>query len=173
MPDQDPSDVHPREGTPGAHDRPDGPDEESRLPPPRSVNGETQELSAVEEGRRPTPVRAVMEGGDDEGKGSKDETRRVHDEESGSDWVVRVSGRSASGILPLRTVPLMELSFAPAEQPGLPLRRALCRGQELVDMPDPELLACFRNSNPYRDPPPPDERARRGKRANDRGGIRD
>ncbi len=114
-----------------------------------------------------------MEGGDDEEKERKDETRRVHDEDRGSDWIVRVTGRSASGILPLRNVPLMELSFAPAGQPGLPSRRALCRWQELVDMPDSELFACFRKSNPYRDPPPPDEKNRRGKRGKDRGGIRD
>ncbi|MFH1763451.1 MAG: hypothetical protein ABIF09_04585 [Gemmatimonadota bacterium] len=170
MPDQDPSDGHPPEGTPGANERPM---EERRLTPSKPVGEEPQELSDVEEGRRPTPVRAAMEGGEDEEKFRKDEPRRVHDGKSGSDWIVRVTGRSASGVLPLRTVPLMELSFTKTGEPGLPLRRALCRGQDLADIPDPDLLAFLKNSEPYREPLPPDEKGRPGRRGKGRGVIRD
>ena len=99
-----------------------------------------------EEGRRPTPVRAAMEIGEEEERDRRGETRMVRDEESGAAWMVKVSGRSASGVLPLRTVPLMELSFAKVDEPGLPHRRALCFGADLLDIPDHELLSCLKSS---------------------------
>ena len=119
---------------------------------PRPVAEEPAESPEAEEGRRPTPVRAVMEGGEDEEKERKDETRMVHDDEEGLDWIVTVSGRSASGILPLRTVPVMELSFAKAEEPERPLRRALFSAGDLADLSDPQLFSCFKNSTPYQEP---------------------
>jgi len=126
--------------------------EERRLTPPTPVVQETQEPSEPGEGRRPTPVRAAMEGADEEEKDRNNEARTVHDEEGGLDWIVTVSGRSASGILPLRTVPVVELSFAKAEEPERPLRRVLCSASDLAGIPDHELYSCFKNSEPYREP---------------------
>jgi len=108
--------------------------------------------SPAEDDRRPTPVRMAMEGGDDEEKGRSGTHRAVHHEGTGVDWVVAVSGRSASGILPLRTIFLMELTFATAEKPGQPLRRVLHPGNDLTDLSDHELLSLFEQSGPYREP---------------------
>jgi hypothetical protein len=119
--------------------------EEARATSAEPVGLGHLEPSGAENGRRPTPVRTVMEGLGEEEE-PQDRRRTVHDRESGSDWIVTVSGRSASGILPLRTVPLLELSFALAAEPGRPLRRALCCGRDLLDLPDDELLSSFRNS---------------------------
>jgi hypothetical protein len=105
-----------------------------------------------EEARRPTPVRMVMEGGS-EAEATKDDRARVfHDEDTGSDWRAILTGWSASGILPLRTVPLVELTFSKAETPEEPLRRALCRGEGLGEMSDSQLLEALRNSEPFRPP---------------------
>ena len=126
--------------------------EEGGVAPPRPVDQEPPEPSDVEEGRRPTPVRMVMEGGGEEDEDRQEKPRVFHDGETDLDWIVTVSGRSASGILPLRTVPLMELSFAKADEPGRPLRRALCCGENLADIPDHELLCSFNSSVPFREP---------------------
>jgi hypothetical protein len=149
MPDHDHRGVPPPAGKPDADD---ASLEGSRLTPPRPVDREPAEPALVEEGRRPTPVRATMEGGDEEEQNGLNDTRLVHDEESGLDWIVTVSGRSASGVLPLRTVPLMELSFAKADDPECPLRRVLSCGGDLVDISSHELLSCFRDSEPIREP---------------------
>ena len=75
--------------------------EPPRLPMP--VAPDLDDPSGAEGGRRPTPVRMAM--GDEEGEedDGREDLRVIHDEESGLDWIVTVSGRSASGILPLRT----------------------------------------------------------------------
>ena len=138
---------------------------------PSSVAEDPADSPEVEEGRRPTPVRAVMEGGEDEEKERKDEARMVHDEEKGLDWIVTVSGRSASGILPLRTVPVMELSFAKAEEPERPLRRTLFSAGDLADLSDPQLFSCFKNSTPYQEPSQaPNGEGRQGRKGKNRRG---
>jgi hypothetical protein len=93
------------------------------------------------EDRRPMPARAAMETTDSE---SESEERvpplrrfRANPKE---EWVVRVSGRSTSGVLPLRVIPLMELSFARAEAPEASLRRAICQGESLEEVDDAALL---------------------------------
>ena len=110
--------------------------------------------SEVEEGRRPTPVRAAMEGGDADEVDHRGDTRLVHDEEGGGKWAVTVIGRTASGILPLRTVPLLELSFSSVEEPERPRRGALTCGGDLADLSEQELLSSFKRSEPFRDPSP-------------------
>jgi len=122
-------------------DRPDpaeGPDPESVVP-------------EAEEPRRPTPVRMAMEGEEEE-RERPEKVRVIRDEASGSDWIVTVSGRSASGILPLRTVPLMELAFSIAEDPGCFLRRAVFYGGTLAELPDAELLSALESSEPFGEP---------------------
>jgi hypothetical protein len=112
-----------------------------------------------------------MEPEEDEDRGDKDEARILHDEESGMDWIVTVGGRSASGILPLRTVPLMELNFAKAEAPDRILRQALRYGVDLADITDPELLNSLRDSGPFResmktqDSPEKKDRKRKNRRS--------
>jgi hypothetical protein len=105
-----------------------------------------------DETRRPTPVRAVMEGGSDSVSAPDDLTRTFHDDETGTDWSVNLTGWSASGILPLRTVPLVELTFSRAEGPEEPSRRVLWRGESLAGMSETELLEAFRSSEPFRPP---------------------
>jgi hypothetical protein len=111
----------------------------------------------------------VMEGGSEEDADRQNKPRVVHDGEAGLDWIVTVSGRSASGILPLRNVSLMELSFAKADEPGRPLRRVLCCGEDLMDISDHELLSSLNSSAPYREPMrEPNGKDRQGRRRRDR-----
>ncbi len=105
-----------------------------------------------EEARRPTPVRMVMEGGEEKERGPGDRIRVFHDEETGLDWSVTLTGQSASGILPRRTVPLIELTFSKVDSPEEPLRRALCRGEDLAGLSDAELGAALKGSEPFSPP---------------------
>ena len=72
--------------------------------------------------------------------------RVIDDLEDGTRWIVTVVGRSASGILPLRTVPVMELSFAKEEVPNQALKTVLCYGKDLAEIPDHDLLTCLGRS---------------------------
>lgn len=122
------------------------------------------------EDRRPTPVRLAMEGGEEPG-GDRDPIQRVvRDPSSGQSWVVSVTGRSASGVLPLRTIPLMELAFALAESPDSPLRTAIRHGEELAGISDEELLSSLARSEPFKEPvlEKPDRRPRSRKTRNRR-----
>ncbi len=115
---------------------------ESAVPPAGDV-------PPSDEDRRPTPVRMAMEGQENPEEDSQKKNRVIFDEDSGSDWVVSVGGRSTSGILPLRTVPLMELLFSHPEATDQPLRRSLRYGEDLADLTDDDLLATLRESEPF------------------------
>jgi hypothetical protein len=106
----------------------------------------------VDGGRRPTPVRAAMDGGENEQSGGRAETRVIREEEKGRDWVVTVSGRTASGVLPLRTVALLELSFSREDEPLKALRQAILPGVDLAQLSDEDLINGLRRSRPYREP---------------------
>ncbi len=99
--------------------------------------------------RRPTPVRMAMEGPEAEQEETQSEDRVVPDPEGGEDWVVRVSGQSSSGILPLRVISLLEIAFSRAGEPEKPLRRALCQGESLDELKDEDLLRLLDLSRPY------------------------
>lgn len=101
------------------------------------------------EDRRPTPVRMAMEGTEAGAAEDTSEFRTLADPGGGSDWVVRVSGRSSSGILPLRVISLLELSFARVDEPESPLRRAICQGTSLDEFKDEELLRALADSRPF------------------------
>jgi hypothetical protein len=109
-----------------------------------------------------------MEGGEEEESVVEGASREIHDPVAGVDWVATVAGRSASGILPLRTVPVLDLVFAHADQPDRPLRRVLHFGEKLSDVPDRELLSALAGSKPFseplEEPEPPSRRGKRGKR---------
>ena len=102
---------------------PQGPAEEADVVD-AAVDNETED-----EVRRPTPVRMVMEGAEAETSNEPLDQRTIPDPEGGEEWVVTVGGRSASGVLPLRTVSLLELYFARAGEPQVPVRRTLCPGR--------------------------------------------
>jgi hypothetical protein len=109
-----------------------------------------------------------MEGGSTpEVSGEAVAPRTIRDPETGKEWVVSVTGRSGSGILPLRSVPIMEVTFSKVEDPGRPLRRAMVVEEDLEAVPDPMLLDSFRCSRPYTEPLQEkgdvDRRGRRGK----------
>jgi hypothetical protein len=91
-----------------------------------------------------------MEGVDADASGGDPPHRTFPDPEEGEDWVVTIGGRSASGILPLRTVALLDLVFARVGEPQKPLRRALCPGGDLDELSEEALLAAFRDSEPFR-----------------------
>lgn len=117
------------------------------------------------EDRRPTPVRMAMEVDEPQGEGKGSESRNFLDPRNGTEWIARVSGRSTSGVLPLRIIPLMEVSFFQAPEPDVPLRRALSQGESLEELDEEGLLQLFRVSGPFSPPSshpePPDRRQRR------------
>lgn len=127
-----------------------------------------------EEGRRPTPVRKVMEAEGEEEKGPAPQAHRIiEDSASDGEWVVRVEGRSGGGVLPLRTIPLMELTFSRLEEPDKPLRMATSRGTHLEGFQDQELLVLLRSARPYRSPmkrPSEEERRKKGRLRGRRSG---
>lgn len=114
---------------------------------------ETEERFQEPEGddRRPTPVRMAMEHADEESEGDGDQVL-VRDPATGVEWVVRVCGRSSAGILPLRSIPLMEVAFSKAGTPDLPVRRAILPDGNLREIPDPELLSVLEVSEPFQTP---------------------
>jgi hypothetical protein len=93
-----------------------------------------------------------METGDAENGGEGEEVRTVKNPGDGREWLVRVSGRSAGGVLPLRTIPILELTFFHADDPGQPLRRALCQGEALESLQDGELISWLDASRPVSGP---------------------
>jgi hypothetical protein len=148
-------------------DRAQGPNPD----PAHSPNPDPPDGSAFnpeEEGdRRPTPVRVAMEGSEAEEDQVGIHRRVFEDPETGQEWVVSVGGRSASGILPRRTVPILEIHFAPSEDPDSPSRRALCHGTTLEALQSWEVVGAFGVSEPI--PPPSDDPAPRGKPRAKRG----
>ena len=99
--------------------------------------------------RRPMPVRAAMEASQPEGEDQGSLIRHFHDPGANQDWVAKVSGRSTSGVLPLRVIPLLELNFSKADAADLPLRRAICQGESMDELDDPGLLSLLRSSRPF------------------------
>lgn len=164
-------------GSPLIPARPDAPSPEPEAvgpgsgidpgPPDEVVSGSTED-----DDRRPTPVRMAMEGGEDTEAledEDQDRPRTIEDPETSTRWIVTVDGRSAGGVLPLRTIPIMELSFAKEEAPDEALNTVLCYGKSLSDISDGDLLACLGKSGPFREPMRPQEdrnrKRRRGKGA--------
>jgi hypothetical protein len=99
-----------------------------------------------DQGHRPTPARVVMEGAVDEERGGGPQRRTLRDPADGREWVLEVVGRSTSGVLPLRSIRLMEVRFATADNPELPLRTVLCQEADLDDLSDDEVLGLFHMS---------------------------
>jgi hypothetical protein len=107
-----------------------------------------------------------MEGPEGEEDTPPDDRRILSRLESGEEWVVTVGGLSASGILPLRSVPIIEIHFTRLGAQDVPVRRVLCRGGSLEEFQDEDLAAAFQISEPIPQPaeePPPESRPKRGK----------
>ena len=120
---------------------------------PPDEEGTAPEASLEDrEDRRPTPARMAMEGAEGDEVERAGENRRIRDESQGIDWLVRVSGCSSSGILPLRSVPIMELTFAKAEAPERLLRRAVLLDGDLQELPLQDLLTALERSEPFTEP---------------------
>ncbi len=117
--------------------------------------------------RRPTPVRMVMDGGEGPETEAKSDVKAFLDPLTGDSWVARVSGRSNGGVLPLRTIPLMEVEFFKETEPDSPLRHAVWQGASLEGLDEGALNLLFQASNPYSTPKPEeaprDRKKRRGR----------
>jgi hypothetical protein len=112
----------------------------------------------------------VMEGGEEGTDGSGDMVRTFCEVGSDREWVVSVVGMSASGVLPLRSVPIMELSFARADAPDRQLRSAIHYGTTLEGLSDQDVLECFQRARPFQESlRGPDEVGRKGRKRKDRG----
>jgi hypothetical protein len=98
--------------------------------------------------RRPTPVRAAMDSVEPGAEDSDAPGLTFLDPEDGQEWVVRVTGRSRSGVVPLRVIPLMEVVFCSVEAPDVVVRRALCKGESADALSEEELIRLFRESGP-------------------------
>ena len=118
-------------------------------PAKEAAPGREKESTARDQGHRPTPARVVMGGAVDDGGGVGAQRRAFRDPADGLEWVLAVVGRSTSGVLPLRSIRLMEVSFATANNPELPLRMVLCQEGDLGDLSDDEVLGLFRMSRAY------------------------
>jgi hypothetical protein len=116
--------------------------------------------------RRPMSVRAAMESSEPEVGDRAPELRHVLDPKSEQEWVVRISGRATSGVIPLRVIPLMEVNFSKAEAPEVPLSRAISQGESLDELDDASLLALLKSSGPMESKRP----AKSPSQGNDRRG---
>ena len=125
------------------------------------------------EDRRPVPVRAAMDASEPEEGDEGSLLRQFCDPKTDQEWVVRISGRSTSGVLPLRVIPLMELNFSKSEAPNAPVRRAIYQGESMDELDDAGLLLLFRSAGPFESQGPekdgspkndPRDRGRRGPR---------
>jgi hypothetical protein len=116
--------------------------------------------------RRPVPVRAAMESPEPEPVEDTPRLRRVVDPTAGAEWIARVTGRSTSGVIPLRVIPLVELTFSKAEAPDVPVRRAIYQGEPLEELDDDTLLRLLRSAGPVESgsSPPSSSRDSRGGR---------
>lgn len=101
-----------------------------------------------QEDRRPMSVRAAMETSEPEGGEQAPQLRHFLDPKSAQEWVARISGRSTSGVLPLRVIPLMEVNFSKAEAPDVPISRAISQGETLEELDDASLVALLKSSGP-------------------------
>ena len=121
---------------------------------PPSRKARSMEENGREDGqaRRPTPVRMAMDTGEPQEREDGSDNRTFTHPSSGEEWIARVSGRSMSGVVPLRVIPLMEVGFSRAEDPGVAVRRAVWQGDSLDDLDDAGLLRLFDSSGPFSRP---------------------
>jgi len=131
------------------------------------MSGMTEDEDQRTQDRRPTPVRMAMDAGEARAEETGAPDRSVLDPETGQEWVARISGRSRSGVVPLRIISLMEITFSSVEDPDRPPRRGVCQGEALEELGDAELVRLFRESRPVgdlnRDPPNQERKGRRGR----------
>jgi hypothetical protein len=76
--------------------------------------------------------------------------RQFLEAESGQEWVAKVAGRSTSGVLPLRVIPLMEVTFSKVEAPEVALSRAISPGESLEELDDASLVSLLKSSGPMK-----------------------
>lgn len=115
--------------------------------------------------RRPTPVRVVMDGAPEKEGISGNESRILVDPATGQEWIARITGRSSSGVVPTRSIALMEVAFFSPGDPDTPVRHTLCQSEAMGELGEDGILQVFRASLPYRPPPsPPSSKETKGRR---------
>ena len=102
--------------------------------------------------RRPTPVRTAMETEEepDDLSAGPENTRTFEDPASGARWTAEITGQSMSGVLPLRTVPILEVVFKPEGYDGPPLKRALHQGESLAGFSEAEMIELLAGAKDFR-----------------------
>ena len=120
------------------------------------------------EDRRPTPVRMVMET-EEEAElppPGPELSRSFSDPGTGVEWTAEVTGWSMSGVLPLRTVPILEIVFRTGEPGSAPQKRIVHQGESLGGFTETELLELLSRAEAYTEPmtepkPPPSRKGRK------------
>lgn len=125
--------------------------------------------------RRPTPVRTVMETDEEpEAQPQAPELfRTFSDPRTGTEWTAEVTGWSMSGVLPLRTVPILEVVFRNNEPGAPPQKRIVHQGENLSGFTEAELVELFSRAEAYREPsmsPDPDRSTPKSGRTKGRKG---
>ena len=69
---------------------------------------------------------------------------------SGQEWIVRVEGRSITGLPSDHGAALLLLSFAKAEEPEVRVLEALVPAERLDDLEPPQLRGALVDARPYR-----------------------
>lgn len=115
---------------------------------------EAPKVAGTDGDRRPTPVRMVMETEDEPESASAgpERTRTFRDPASGQEWTADAIGWSMSGVLPLRTVPILEIVFRSSGPESPPERRVVHQGGDLASFSEAELVDLLARSEAYREP---------------------
>jgi hypothetical protein len=92
-----------------------------------------------------------MEGGEGE-EGVDPSHRIIRNPDTGREWIVRVTGHSASGILPLRSIPIVELTFSSVEEPERAQYQVVTYDRTLEDTSDQDLITLLQSSRPFEPP---------------------
>lgn len=112
-------------------------------------SGSGESAGDSEEGgpQRPTPVREMMA---PEAGSAADWTPPTRTfEHQGREWVVILAGQTVTGLPSDPGAPLMQLHFAPADDPENPEKELLCVGRDLDGPYDEELRQYLERARPY------------------------
>jgi hypothetical protein len=83
---------------------------------------------------------------------SSEISRSFSDPSSGTEWTAEVTGWSRSGVLPLRTVPILEIVFRTGEPDTAPQKRIVHQGESLKGFTEAELVRLLSKAEAYTEP---------------------
>lgn len=119
---------------------------------PSRKSGPPPSARATSEGdARPTPVRASLDGHEGTSGGADPEEEEIQLALDGSEWVVRVNGRTRAGVA-VGGAPILMLGFFDDPAATVPRLEALVVGRSLSDMSEGQIDAAFRLARPPSDP---------------------